>query len=285
MKKYSFIVAFLSICILGFFASAQAQIKMPQPSPLSKLTQNVGLAEITIAYSRPSLKGRSIFGNVVPFDKMWRTGANRPTKIKFDDEVSFEGNKVAAGEYSLYSIPGKTEWTFILSKDTKGDGVFSYQESDDVIRFKAKAQTLPQSVETFTINFADITNTSANVQLMWEKTFVQFKIENEITSKIEAQIKKQLDPAKEAGLYSQIAGYYLEANKNLDEALTLITKSTDLAPRYWTLHTKAKIQAKLNKNADAIATAEKSKEMAKKDSDDNYVRMNDELIAQLKKAK
>jgi Protein of unknown function (DUF2911) len=196
---------------------------------------------------------------------MWRTGANRPTKIKFDDEVSFEGNKVAAGEYSLYSIPGKTEWTFILSKDTKGDGVFSYQESDDVIRFKAKAQTLPQSVET-------------NVQLMWEKTFVQFKIENEITSKIEAQIKKQLDPAKEAGLYSQIAGYYLEANKNLDEALTLITKSTDLAPRYWTLHTKAKIQAKLNKNADAIATAEK-------DSDDNYVRMNDELIAQLKKAK
>jgi hypothetical protein len=281
MKKFSlFFTLFVAVA-----CTTQAQIKMPQPSPTAKFTQSVGLAEITISYSRPGVKGRVIYGDVVPFDKMWRTGANRPTRIKFDDELSIEGNKVPAGEYTLVTIPGKTEWTIILNKDSKGNGAFSYLESDDVLRFKVKSVALPTSVESFTINITDNTANTANIEFVWEKTAVRFKIENEIASKIEKQIEAQLNPSKDAGTYSQIATYYLETNKNLDKALELITKSTDLAPRYWTLHTKAKIQAKLNKTADAIATAEKSIELAKKDTDDAYIKMNEKLIAELKKAK
>lgn len=280
MKRlFSFTLAFL-VC-----ATAFAQLKMPAPSPLSTVTQAVGLAEISIKYSRPSAKGRKVYGDLVPFDKVWRTGANRPTKIKFDDEVIFEGNKVPAGEYTLVSFPSATEWTIVLNKDSKGNGAFTYQESDDVARFKVKPQTLPAHVENFTINIADITEKTAVIEILWEKTAVRFKIENEIASKIEKQITAQLNPAKDAGTYSQIATYYLDTNQKLPEALELITKATDLAPRYWTLHTKAKIQAKLGKNKEAIESCNKSIELAKKDSDDGYVKMNEKLIEELKKAK
>jgi tetratricopeptide (TPR) repeat protein len=266
-------------------ATAFAQLKMPAPSPLSTVTQSVGLAEVSIKYSRPSVKGRKIYGDLVPFDKIWRTGANRPTKIKFDDDLVFEGKAVSAGEYTLVSIPSATEWTIILNKDSKGNGAFSYLESDDVLRFKVRPQPIANNVENFTVNFADITEKTAVIELLWEKTAVRFKIENEIASKIEKQIAKELNPAKDASLYSQIATYYLDTNQKLPEALELITKSTDLAPRYWTLHTKAKIQAKLGKNTEAIESCNKSIELAKKDSDDNYVKMNEKFIEQLKKAK
>lgn len=280
MKRLSLLAITLLFC-----ASAFAQLKMPAPSPLSTVTQMVGLAEISIKYSRPSVKGRKVYGDLVPFDKVWRTGANRPTKIKFDDEISFEGNKVPAGEYTLVTIPNATEWTIILNKDSKGNGASSYLESDDVVRFKVKPQLVAYPVENFTINFANITDNTAIIELLWENTAVRFKIENEITSKIEKQITAQLNPAKDAGMYSQIAGYYLDTNQKLPEALELITKSTDLAPRYWTLHTKAKIQAKLGKNKEAMETCQKSIELAKKDGDDGYVKMNEKLIEQLKKSK
>jgi len=280
MKKIFSLALSFVLC-----ATAFAQLKMPAPSPLSTVTQAVGLAEITIKYSRPSMKGRKIYGDLVPFAAVWRTGANRPTKIKFDDDIMFEGNKVAAGEYTLVSIPTATEWTIILNKDSKGNGASSYLESDDVVRLKVKPQPIATSVENFTINFADISKNTAVIELLWESTAVRFKIENEIVTKIEKQITAQLNPAKDAGVNAQIAEYYLDTNQKLPEALDLITKATDLAPRYWTLHTKAKIQAKLGKNKEAIATCEKSIELAKKDTDDAYVKMNEKMIEQLKKSK
>ncbi len=280
MKRiYAFTLSFL-VSVAAF-----AQLKMPQPSQLSTVTQAVGLAEITVKYSRPNMKGRKIYGDLVPFDKVWRTGANRPTKIKFDDDIMFEGTKVVAGEYTLVTIPAASEWTIILNKDSKGNGASSYLESDDVLRFKVKPTTTKNNVESFTINFTDIANTTAMIELLWENTAVRFKIENEITSKIEKQITTQLNPSRDATMYGQIAGYYLDTNQKLPEALDLITKSTDLAPRYWTLHTKAKIQAKLGKTKDAIATCEKSIELAKKDEDDAYVKMNQKLIEEVKKMK
>lgn len=280
MKRLSLLTLTFLFC-----ASAFAQLKMPAPSPLSTVTQAVGMAEISVKYSRPSAKGRKVYGDLVPFDKVWRTGANRPTKIKFDDEILFEGNKVPAGEYTLVTIPTATEWTIILNKDSKGNGAFSYLEADDVVRFKAKVQKSTATTETFTINFANITDNTAQIEILWENTAVRFKIENEIVSKIEKQITAQLNPTKDAGTYSQIAGYYLDTNQKMPEALELITKSTDLAPRYWTLHTKAKIQAKMGKNTEAIETCQKSIELAKKDGDEGYVKMNEKLIEQIKKSK
>lgn len=282
MKKL--ILPFFLIMICLFANHTQAQIKTPAPSPSCKITQAVGLTEVSIAYSRPSAKGRTIFGDLVPFDKIWRTGANRPTKVKFEDDVMVEGNKVTKGEYSLMTIPGKTEWTIILNKDTKGNGAFTYDADDDVANFKVKSMSLSNKVESFTISTTDVTSSSLMIEIAWEKTAVKFKVEQDVDTKVMADIKRNLDPAKDANLYSDIAGYYLETNKNLSEALTLVNKSLDLNPnRFWIVHLKAKIQAKLNDKSGAIATAEKAKTMAMEAKNDDYVRLNEKLIADMKK--
>ncbi|MCU0446694.1 MAG: DUF2911 domain-containing protein [Microscillaceae bacterium] len=262
---------------------AQAQLNMPQPSPSCKIVQKVGLGDVTISYSRPGAKGRVIFGDLVPFGKVWRTGANSPTKIKFEADVIVEGNKVAAGEYSLFTIPDKTEWTIILNKDPKNANAPGYQESDDVAKFKVKTNATHQSVESFTINFTDLNYASANVEISWEKTSVKFRVEQEVDSKIKEQITRQLDPNRDAGLYYQVASYYFETNQKNEEALSLITKSVDMAPRFWTVHLKAKIQARMNDKSGAIASAEKSKQLAIENKNDDYVKLNDKLIAELKK--
>lgn len=282
MKKVIFYTCTLLFACL-FFGQVQAQLNMPQPSPAAKISQKFGLAEVTVSYSRPSAKGRMIFGDLVPFDKIWRTGANSPTKVKFDADVVIEGAKVPAGEYSLFTIPGKTEWTIILNKDPKNGGAFAYQESDDVAKFKVKSIALPGMVESFTINITDVNFSSAMIEIAWEKTAVKFKMEQEVDSKIKEQITRQLNPARDANLYFQIASYYFETNQNMSEALNLITKSTDLAPQFWTMHLKAKIQAKMNDNSSAVATAEKSIQMAKEAKNDDYVRLNEKLIAEIKK--
>lgn len=279
MKKISFLFILLFVSICNVFAQ---QFNSPQPSPAGKISQKVGLAEASVSYSRPSMKGRTIFGDIVVFDKVWRTGANSPTKIKFDDEVMFGGTKVPAGEYTLLSIPSKSEWSVMLNKDTKGNGAFTYQESDNIAVVKVKPATLSQNVETFTIQFGNITNTTMDLEIMWEKTAIKVEIKHEIQTKMDAQIKKILDPKRDAGTFYGIASYYYENNQNTQQALELITKSTDMTPRYWTMHLKAKIQARLNDKTGAIASAEKSKELATADKDDNYVRLNDKLIAELK---
>ncbi len=279
MKKISFLFVALFMCAFSVIAQ---QFNSPQPSPSGKVSQKVGLAEVSVSYSRPSMKGRVIFGDIVVFDKMWRTGANSPTKIKFDDEVSFGGTKVPAGEYTLLSIPSKTEWSVMLNKDTKGNGAFTYQETDNVAVIKVKPQMLAQNVETFVIQFGNITNTTMDLEMMWEKTAIKVQISHDITPKMTSQIKKLLDPNRDAGLYFNIASYYYETNQNTQQALELITKSTDMAPKYWTVHLKAKIQARLNDKTGAVASAEKSKELATADKDDNYVRLNEKLIAELK---
>lgn len=279
MKKLALLICLACICCL-----AQAQIKMPAPSPLNKSSQMIGLAEVSLTYSRPSAKGRTIFGDIVPFDKIWRTGANRPTKIKFDEDMSFEGNKVAKGEYTLITIPGKTEWTILLNKDSKGNGAFSYEEADNVANFKVKSMSLPNKVETFTIAFTDLTINTAMLEISWEKTAVRIKIENDADAKVMADIKKQLDPAKDAGTYFEAASYYYETNRETQKALELINKSLEWNPnRFWVVHLKAKIQARLNDKAGAIATAEQSKKMSAEAKNDDYVKMNDKLIAELKK--
>lgn len=283
MKKVTIYALFLLIGLCAMAFNTSAQITTPQPSPFSKVTQSVGLTEATIEYSRPGVKGRTIFGDLVPFDKMWRTGANSPTKITFGDKVMIQGKEVAKGTYTLITMPGQSEWTFILNKDTKNRGVFGYNEAEDVLRFKAKSRQLNDAVETFTIGFTDVTSNSAHIEISWAKTAVKFAFETEVNAKVMAQIERFLAPDRDAATYSQIASYYYDNNMKMEEALDLITKSVDQRPRYWTMHMKAKIQAKMKDKKGATESAEKSLAMAKEADNQDYVRLNEKLLAELNK--
>jgi hypothetical protein len=263
---------------------AKAQLNTPQPSPAAKISQTVGLGEITVSYSRPSMKGRVIFGDLVPYGVLWRTGANAATKFTFTEDVTIAGKTLAKGDYSLFTIPGQNSWVVIFNKNANASTA-NYKQEEDAVRFEVKPEVLPSPVESFTINFADLKPNSAVVEIMWEKTAVRFRIETEVDKKVMAQIERALDPKRDAGLYYQIASYYYDNDKDMVKAYDLITKSVDMQPQYWTVHLKAKIEYKLGKFKEATATAERSMEMAKQAGNNDYVRLNEKLIAEAKKGK
>jgi len=269
--------------------AAQAQIATPQPSPKSTVMQRVGLTDITIVYSRPGVKGRQIFGTVVPFGKRWRTGANATTSIKFSDDVTIEGKKVPAGEYGLYTIPNKTEWLVVLNKSLKqGADVDGFKDDQDVARFTIKPYKVASKVETFTINFTDVTPATANVAMEWETTGAKFKITADVDSKVMAQIDEKItknaNPAP-ADLASA-AVYYYDNNKDLKQALTWMEKANATDAKFWNLNTEAKIRLKMKDYAGATKAAEASKKAALAATPPNgeYVKMNEDLMAEAKKA-
>jgi hypothetical protein len=279
MKHFVF-----TLMAIATVVTAKAQLNTPQPSPAAKISQAVGLGEITVSYSRPSMKGRVIFGDLVPYGALWRTGANAATKFTFSEDVTIGGKTVPKGDYSLFTIPNQNSWVIIFNKNATAQ-TNNYKQEEDVVRFEVKPESLPTPVESFTINFADIKPNSAVVEIMWEKTAVRFRIETEVDSKVMAQIQRALDPKKDAGLYYQIASYLYDNNKDQVLAYDLITKSVDMQPQYWTVHLKAKIEYKLGKFKEAIATAERSMAMAKEAGNNDYVRLNEKLIAEAKKGK
>jgi hypothetical protein len=275
MKKI-FLQVIVMICFINFNSSAQ--INLPSLSPSSTVIQKVGLADVTISYSRPSARGRKVFGDVVPFDKIWRTGANSPTKISVSDTVTIEGNKIAPGDYALYTIPGSTEWTIILGKNPKtssGD----YKDEQQAARFKVKSEMLCAPVETFTIDFVNLTTNSASIQLSWESASVKFKIENEVDSKVMADIKAKTE---NRNAYFQAANYYYETNRDLKQALDWVNKAIEGGGMFYQVHLKAKIQAKMGDCKGATETAMKSMEMAKAAKNDEYVKFNEKVIADCK---
>lgn len=273
----------LSIAAIGL--GAFAQIKTPQPSPVSSFKQEFGLGEVSVSYSRPAAKGRVIFGDLVPFDKMWRTGANASTKITFTDDVTIEGNKLAAGEYALYTIPGKAEWTVIFYKNLNLWGLGNpgdYKESDEALRVKVKPLATAYSTENFTISMSDIAATTANLNLEWEKTKVSVKIATDIDAKVQASIEKTLNPKPNANAYFSAASYYYENDKDLNKALEWVNVAiSQRAEAFWMLHLKAKILKKMNNSAAAIEAANLSKEIANKAGNADYVALNDKLIAEI----
>lgn len=284
MKRTTKILALLVFAV-GTVGTATAQIKTPQPSPVATVKQAFGLGEITITYARPASKGRVIFGDLVPYDKLWRTGANASSKITFSDDVLIEGQKLAAGEYALYTIPGKTEWTIIFHKNTKLWGLGGpgeYKEENDALRVKVKPAALPANVESFTIAVSDISMNKCVISLEWEKTKASFTVETEVDAKIVASIEKTLNPKPDAMPYYSAASYYYESGKDLNQALVWVNKATELnTDAFWMVHLKAKILKGLNDKPGAIAAANQSKEMAKKAGNDDYVALNDKLIAEL----
>ncbi len=255
-------------------------IKMPAPSPTQTIKQDFALSSIELNYSRPLVKGRKIFGDLVPFGAMWRTGANGATKVTFGEDVKVGGVAVKAGSYALYSIPNAGEWEIILNKGVNNGGLNGYKKEEDVARFKVKPMTLPMNIESFTIIIGDVLAASANIQIMWEKTAVSIPVEADIDSKI----MKSIDAAMnvDSRPYFAAASYYFEAGKDMAKALEWTNKAIDAQPSaYWMVHLKAKIQAKMGDKVAAKATALKGIELAKAGGNPDYVALNEKLIATL----
>jgi hypothetical protein len=181
--RYLYVVFVLGLVFTtGLFAQAP-KVDFPSASPTASLKQHIGLTDIEIVYSRPGVKGRTIYGGIVPYDVVWRTGANASTKISFTTPMKFNGTEVPAGRYALYTIPSEKEWTVIISRDTNSFGAFGYKQENDLVRFKATPVKLAEPVETFTIDINDIRDKSATLNLIWEKTRVPIKLEVEVVSK------------------------------------------------------------------------------------------------------
>ncbi len=264
----------------------QAQgLKMPAPSPAQTLKQSFALSEITVEYSRPSAKGRAIYGDLVPFGKTWRTGANGATKITFGENVTVEGMAVPAGTYALYSIPNKDSWELMLYKDlTLGGNVADYKATEELMRFKVKPTMLAGKVETFTVNIADIAPNMANIELLWETTRVAFSVKADIETKIMKNIETSL--ATDTRPYFQAATYYFENGKDIKKAAEWANKALENNPKaYWIALLKAKIQMKMMDKKGALITAADVVKLATEGKNDDYVKMGEQALADAKKMK
>ncbi|MBN8879343.1 MAG: DUF2911 domain-containing protein [Sphingobacteriales bacterium] len=277
MKKLllSAIAAFLLI-------SGNAQIKTPAPSPTQTVKQDFGISAIELSYSRPGIKNRKLYADIAPAGEVWRTGANNATTLTFGDEVIIGDTKVPAGKYGLLSIPGKKEWTLIISKQTNVTSPAAYKQESDVVRVIAPVTKLKKAVETFTIEFANVKPNTCDLLLMWGNSVVNLPISTDIDSKIMASIDAAMKTDKPP--YAQAAQYYMDNGKDLNQALAWYNKAVEQQPdAYWLQHQWANCLAKLGKKSEATAAAERSKELAAKAKNEDYVRMNDKLLAELKK--
>ncbi len=281
MKK-QLTLLILSLCTVSWLG---AQIQTPAASPLGKVEQRVGLTDISVEYSRPSMKGREIFGGLVPYDEVWRTGANAVTKVTFSDDVMVGGAEVKKGSYALLTKPGKEEWKVMLYPHNS-NSYGSYLESDVTpTTVTAKAWTMPEgvAVETFMMGFDNLTNNSADLYMLWDKTYVPVTITTHTDKAVMASIDKAMGGPSGPEYYSA-ASYYLSEKKDMKQALEWINKAISKDyERFWVLRTKSLIQAELGDKAGAIASAMKSKEMAEKEGNAEFVRMNEESIAEWKK--
>ncbi len=265
------------ICIFLWSSFYFSQtLKTPTLSPFSQITQEIGLTEISLEYSRPSAKGRTIFGELVPYDKIWRTGANASTKTTLIESAHIGGKPIQPGTYALYTIPGKEAWTIIIHTNIKlrsiaGD---AYNPADDLFRFEIKPQRIDNYIETFTIQFADIQSNSLNLQLVWENTLANIPIEFEVEQKIEQQMREFMNNPDSIShrTYFEAAQYWLNNNKDLGEALTYINAALEKSPenfRYGLL--KAKIQDRNGDDKAALITINDAHNWAKTAKNNNYI--------------
>lgn len=281
MKRLTLKSTFAALAMAAAITVNAQGISFPQPSPTATFSQNFATSKIEVSYSRPGMKGRKVFGDVVAFGKLWRTGANGATTISFGEDVKLNGNEVKAGKYGLLSIPGEAEWIIILTKDLNVTSEDAYKKENDVVRFNVKPNALNHTIETFTIEVANIKNNEADVQLKWENTAVTIKV----TADYDARLAKQIDEvmAKDTRPYSGAASYYLETGRDLNKALDWINKAIASYPgAYWNLLTKAKIQVAMNDFNGAMETSKQSWTLAKDGKNDAYVKMNEDLQAQIK---
>ena len=277
MKRF----VFCALLVVVFTSIKAQSIKTPFPSPPQTIKQDFGVSSIELSYSRPGVKGRKVFGDLVPFGKVWRTGANNATTINFVDEVTIGGVKVPAGKYGLLTIPDKDSWTVIITKQVDVTNPADYKVESDVARVSVKPMAMKDKIETFTMQFANVKPSSCELQMMWENTAVSLPISTDVESVVMKQIENTMN--KDNRPYYQAALYYLENGKDLNQALAWFDKAIELQPNaYWAYHQRANALAKLGKKEDAKASAQKSIQLAKEAKNDDYVRLNEKLLDQLK---
>lgn len=271
-----------TIAAFALFVADAQTLTTPQPSPTQTIKQNFGVSSIELSYSRPGMKGRKIFGDLVPFGKVWRTGANNATTITFGDDVTIGDAKVKAGKYGLISIPEKKNWTLIITKQLDVTSPAAYKQDQDVVRLEVKTMNMDESMETFTMQFANIKTNSCELHIMWDRTAVSLPITTDVETKVMAQIDQLMN--KDNRPYFNAAMYYMDNGKDLNQALAWFEKATELQPNaFWIHHQKANCLAKLGKKEEAKAAAEKSKALATEQKNDDYIKLNEKLLAELDK--
>jgi hypothetical protein len=267
----------------NLLAADEKKIEFPGASQHSVVKQRVGLTDVEVDYSRPNKNNREIFGGLVPYGKLWRTGANAVTKIKFSKPVTLGGKEVPAGEYALFTIPTADEWTIIFSKDAKVQSAADYKQENDAARITAKPEPNPNTIETFTISLGDVKGASATLNFLWDQTRVPVKLS---TGDVE-QVSKQLDAAVSAGTpldartAYQAASFYYDNNKDLNQAAKWIDQALEKNPDAYFMHyKKAQIQAKLGNKTEATASAQKAIDILKKDKapDESAIKNAQQII-------
>ncbi|NAS29978.1 DUF2911 domain-containing protein [Flavobacteriaceae bacterium R38] len=276
MKK---IAVFL--CLMVFGVTLNAQVVTPQPSPLAKIEQKVGLTDVTVVYSRPSMKGRTIFGDLVPYGKVWRTGANANTVITFSDNVKIGGKTLEKGSYAIYTKPNANSWEVLFYNATNNWGNPANWEEDKVVAsVSAEVHAIPFDVETFTIDFNNLTNNGAHLEILWEKTYVAVPIEVDTKKAVLASIDKTMKGKPSVNDYYSAAVFYLEEGEDIKQA----KKWIDLAianreePAFWMYRQKSLIYAKMGDKKGAIAAAKESLALAKKANNNDYVKLNQDSL-------
>ncbi len=287
--KRPFPLLFAGLLLSVSLVPSQAQsnrIDFPAASPAAELRQRVGLTDFEIIYSRPSVKGREIFGELQAYGEVWRTGANAATKITFDTPIVFGGEAVPAGTYGLFSVPGEDEWIVILNKVADQWGAFNYDATEDLVRVTVPAHRLAEPVETLSLWFNDLRDESATLNITWERTTVAVPISVDVKEKLVPQIEAVMASGQQQRdyIYFQSAGFYYDHNLDLQKAAKWIDLALKQNPNaFWMLHLKAKIHAKLGNKAEALAAAEASTKfaVAQEGPGSGYKVMNDALIAEL----
>lgn len=271
---------FLSLALTVFITcSMSAQIQTPAASPAASLTQTVGLTKISMDYSRPSMRGRKIFGGILPYGTIWRTGANSTTKFSTDKAITLGGKELKAGTYSLYTIPGENEWEVIFYTDDSNPLLTEFDDSKIALRTMAEAQQLPMNIETFTITIDDVTADGATLGLMWENQYVGVPFKVTTDKEVMASIESALNgPA--AGDYYNAAVYYLNAGKDIEKSKMWMDKAMSMTenPRFWQLRQQSLILAKSGDKKGAIKAAKASLADAEKEGNADYIKMNQDSL-------
>jgi tetratricopeptide (TPR) repeat protein len=282
MKK---IILLLAAFFLTY--TSNAQLKTPKPSPKSTVNQVIGMTDVTLEYFRPSAKGRNIFGDLVPFGKMWRTGANENTTISFSEEVMIDGKKLAKGKYALFTLPKADNWEFIFYTDTSNWGVPEvWEESKVALRANVKPLLLNKYVETLNMTFNNLDNNFGMLEITWEKTYAALKIEVPTEKVAMESIEKVLN-GPSSGDYFSAAQYFFQSNKDMTKALGYINKAIELSKErevpFWYLRQKSLIQAKMGDKKGAIETAKLSLAAATTAKNTDYIKMNNDSITEWSK--
>ena len=280
--KFTIKTTLMLLVILSVSINLNAQVKLPAPSSTQTIIQEFGLGKITLVYARPNVKGRKIFGGMEPMDKVWRTGANAATIITFTEPVKIEGQDLPAGEYGLFSIPNAKEWTIIFNKTANQWGAYTYNQNDDVLRVKVKTNVLKDKVETLTMQFVNVTESKAQLQLMWENTTFTVNLTTDVDAKAMANIAEAMKGDKKP--YMQSAIYYFTNGKDLKTALAWMVEADKADPKMpWTKLWLGRMQLKAGDKIGATESAKAGIAIATEMKNDEYIRLNNQLLVEAKK--